>query len=195
MRTSFNTPVTISLPCADTGPEYEQTDLIVDVPTDAEPANGSLGEVQQGNPATVAYTPNQGFSGADSFESRVRDELAFGDRRGAITVNVDPNIELRLSGKRKQGLGKSVKVKASCNVRCEVKGKGKLKGASGKVKKDTVQLGAGDTETLKLKLSKGARESVEEKLDAGGKASVKVSATASDDGGNTDSAKRKVTLD
>jgi len=85
---NVNSPVTIPLSCADTGPVYEQTPVIVDVPADAQPANGTVGEVQQGSPATVTYTPNANFTGADSFQVRIRDGLAFGTQRGTVTVNV-----------------------------------------------------------------------------------------------------------
>jgi Tol biopolymer transport system component len=67
--TDFNTPVTIPLSCADTGPQYERTSLIVDVPNDANPTNGTVGEVQQGDPATVTYTPNANFTGTDHSRS------------------------------------------------------------------------------------------------------------------------------
>jgi hypothetical protein len=88
VNVNVNSSVTIPLSCADTGPAYEQTPVIVDVPSDARPANGTLGEVQQGNPATVTYTPNANFTGTDSFQARVRDGLAFGTQRGTVTINV-----------------------------------------------------------------------------------------------------------
>lgn len=80
------TPITLA--CADTGPAYERTNLTVDIPADGAPTKGSLSAITQGPPATVAYTPNPGFVGTDSFQVRVRDELAFGDQRGTITVQV-----------------------------------------------------------------------------------------------------------
>ncbi len=88
VNVNVNTAVTIPLSCADTGPAYEQTAVTVDVPSDATPANGTLGEVQQGNPATVTYTPNANFTGTDSFQARVRDGVAFGTQRGTVTIKV-----------------------------------------------------------------------------------------------------------
>ena len=67
--TDFNAPVTINLSCADTGPQYERTSIIVDVPSDATPTNGTLGTVQQGNPATVTYTPNAASRAPTRFRS------------------------------------------------------------------------------------------------------------------------------
>jgi hypothetical protein len=88
VSTGINTPVTIPLSCADTGPAYERTGVSVDVPSDGLPANGTVGAVQQGSPATVTYTPNAGFSGSDSFQVRPRDGVAFGTQRATVIVNV-----------------------------------------------------------------------------------------------------------
>jgi Tol biopolymer transport system component len=80
-------PVTIPLNCPDTGPAYERTSVIVDLPNDAGPNHGTLGAIQGASPPTVTYTPNKGFTGTDTFQFRSRDEVAFGDR-GTATINV-----------------------------------------------------------------------------------------------------------
>jgi dipeptidyl aminopeptidase/acylaminoacyl peptidase len=89
VKTAINDSVSVPLSCADTGPAYERTGVIVDLPPDAGPAHGTLGPVQQGNPATVTYTPNSGFTGTDTFQFRSRDDLAFGGR-GTATISVVP---------------------------------------------------------------------------------------------------------
>ncbi len=83
-----NSSASIPLNCADSGPPYERTPLIVDIPAGTEPANGTLGQIQQGPPATVTYTPKSNFTGADSFQIRSRDGIAFGSQRGTVTINV-----------------------------------------------------------------------------------------------------------
>ena len=60
--------ITIKLPCHDTGPAYERTDVTETVPGDAGPFHGKVGPVTQGNPSTVKYTANAKYSGPDSFE-------------------------------------------------------------------------------------------------------------------------------
>ena len=85
--TTPNTPVTITVTCTDTGPAYEQTDVLEFSGTD--PANGTLTQDQAGQPFT--YTPNQGFTGTDSFEVRSFDGLGFGSDRGTVTITVAVN--------------------------------------------------------------------------------------------------------
>ena len=65
-------------------PAYEQTDVLEFNGTD--PANGTLTQDQAGQPFT--YTPNQGFTGTDSFEVRSFDGLGFGTDRGTVTITV-----------------------------------------------------------------------------------------------------------
>jgi Tol biopolymer transport system component len=60
--------ITVRLPCHDTGPAYERTDVQETVPGDAGPFHGTVGTVKQGNPATVKYTANAKYSGPDTFE-------------------------------------------------------------------------------------------------------------------------------
>ena len=92
-----NTPKVIQLPCADTGPAYERTSLTVDIPGDGQPSRGTLGGLSQGSlgslitpdaPASITYTPSTGFVGTDTFQVRVRDEVAFGTARATMTVRV-----------------------------------------------------------------------------------------------------------
>lgn len=62
-------PTAIPLICADSGPTYEQRPVTetTGCASCTDPARGTLGTVQQGTPSTVTYTPNAGFTGADSF--------------------------------------------------------------------------------------------------------------------------------
>lgn len=85
VTTTPNTPVTFTVACTDTGPAYEQTDVLEFSGTD--PANGTLTQDQAGQPFT--YTPNAGFTGTDSFEVRSFDGLGFGIDRGTVTISVN----------------------------------------------------------------------------------------------------------
>jgi Tol biopolymer transport system component len=58
----------VKLPCRDTGPQYERTNILESVANDSSPAHGTLGSVKQGDPSTVPYTANAKFAGFDSFE-------------------------------------------------------------------------------------------------------------------------------
>jgi Ca2+-binding RTX toxin-like protein len=82
--TTPNTPVTITVTCTDTGPAYEQTNVLEFKETD--PANGTVTQELAGDP--FVYTPNQGFTGTDSFEISSFDGLGFGTDRGTVTINV-----------------------------------------------------------------------------------------------------------
>jgi Tol biopolymer transport system component len=82
--TTPNTPVTITVTCTDTGPAYEQTDVREFKETD--PANGTVTQDLAGDP--FVYTPNQGFTGTDSFQVSSFDGLGFGTDRGTVTINV-----------------------------------------------------------------------------------------------------------
>jgi Tol biopolymer transport system component len=85
---TLNAPLTIPLTCIDNGPAYELTAVTPDIPFDGRPANGSVGAVMQDGGAHVVYTPNPNFIGTDSFQVRVRDEIAFGTVRATVTVRV-----------------------------------------------------------------------------------------------------------
>ncbi len=82
--TGVNLPVTFQVACTDTGPAYEQSDVLEF--NDTNPANGVLAEQFAGDPFT--YTPNQGFTGTDSFEVRSFDALGFGTDVGTVTLKV-----------------------------------------------------------------------------------------------------------
>ncbi len=89
-NTAFDQPVTIGLQCFDTGPFYERS--FVREFVGEPPKNGTVTEVTQGDqePSTVTYTPNNGFSGTDTFELSYFDEIAgFGESK-TVTVNVAP---------------------------------------------------------------------------------------------------------
>jgi Tol biopolymer transport system component len=79
-----NQRVTFEVECTDTGPAYERT-TVREFNT-SEPTKGTLTQELAGDPFT--YTPNQGFTGTDSFQVRSFDELGFGTDLGTITINV-----------------------------------------------------------------------------------------------------------
>jgi Ca2+-binding RTX toxin-like protein len=84
VTTAPNQRITFEVECRDTGPAYERTE--VREFNTSEPANGTLTQELAGDPFT--YTPNQGFTGSDSFQVRSFDELGFGTDLGTVTINV-----------------------------------------------------------------------------------------------------------
>jgi Tol biopolymer transport system component len=78
--------IKIPLDCSDTGPAYEQTDVTEHI--SEQPKHGTLGDVDQNDPSTVTYKPNNGFSGTDSFKFNGIDFRQFGTG-GKITIHVD----------------------------------------------------------------------------------------------------------
>jgi hypothetical protein len=88
VATKAGQPVAIPLACTDTGPAYERTPVNESISNDGAPANGSVGPVTQGNPSTVIYTPNQGFTGTDTIKFIGRDDFGFGSDRGTVTITV-----------------------------------------------------------------------------------------------------------
>jgi Tol biopolymer transport system component len=79
-----NQPVTFEVACTDTGPEYERTEVREFSTT--TPANGTVTQELAGDPFT--YTPNQDFTGTDSFQVRSFDALGFGTDLGTVTIDV-----------------------------------------------------------------------------------------------------------
>jgi hypothetical protein len=67
-----NTPTTIALSCTDPPPENGATIKSIV----ANPANGTLGGGQQGQPASVVYTPKKDFTGADLFTFKGNDGVS-----------------------------------------------------------------------------------------------------------------------
>jgi hypothetical protein len=84
VTTAPNVPVTFQAVCTDTGPAYEQTDVLEF--NDTNPTNGTLTQDFAGDPFT--YTPNQGFVGTDSFKVKSFDGLGFGSDTGTVTLKV-----------------------------------------------------------------------------------------------------------
>lgn len=79
-----DTPVTFTIECRDTGPEYERTN--VREFAESEPGVGTLTQALAGDPFT--YTPPAGFTGTTSFQVSSFDELGFGTDEGTITLDV-----------------------------------------------------------------------------------------------------------
>ena len=122
-----------------------------------------------------------------------------GTATAAQSAEVDLGVTgLGLAGKKRQKLGRAIKVKASADeeVTAEASGKLKLRGGGKrslrafKLKGQTKPVGAGGTATLKLRLPKKALKAAK----GAGKAKAKISVTATDDAGNEAGAKRKVKL-
>jgi Tol biopolymer transport system component len=78
--------LTISIDCDDTGPAYERTPVSEHVSD--PPDHGKLGPVTQGDPSTVTYTPNKGFSGTDKFKFNGIDAVQFA-APATVTIKVD----------------------------------------------------------------------------------------------------------
>jgi Tol biopolymer transport system component len=105
--------LSIPIECTDTGPQYERTDVKEGIASDGAPASGTLGQVQQGNPSTVLYTPNAGFEGTDKIKIIGFDDFGFGSDRGTITIEVTDspvlsNLRLKPSSFRAGSKGGSV---------------------------------------------------------------------------------------
>jgi Bacterial Ig domain len=84
VTTPPNVPVTFQAVCTDTGPAYEQTDVLEF--SDTSPTHGTLTQELAGDPFT--YTPNSGFVGTDSFQVKSFDALGFGSDTGTVTLRV-----------------------------------------------------------------------------------------------------------
>ncbi len=89
VNTPAGKPVTVPLKCLDTGPFYERSQVQEFIKE--KPAKGTLSEIEQGDqePSTVVYTPNQGFTGTDTFEFSSFDQIAgFSDSPAIATIDV-----------------------------------------------------------------------------------------------------------
>jgi len=108
--------------------------------------------------------------------------------------------DLDLSGKKRQPLGKTVKVKVSCDKLCEVEATGKVvvsgtEKAKVGLKRAITSLGPSEKATLKLKLPKKKLQKVERALDSkGARAKAKIEVVAVDPFGNEADAKRAIKL-
>ena len=91
VTTQAGTPLTLELECPDTGPVYEQTVTKGFVTATGRPQNGvTSDENTTGEPSTVKYTPNAGFSGTDRIVYSSFDAFGFGTDTGTITITVVP---------------------------------------------------------------------------------------------------------
>ncbi|MBS1895756.1 MAG: beta-propeller fold lactonase family protein [Actinobacteria bacterium] len=107
---------------------------------------------------------------------------------------------LKLSGKKKQALGATIFVRATCDEACTVTASGRVRtnhgkaGHSFKLKPKSVHLAPRAAGTLKLKLAKAVRKAATEALQGGSSASAQLSVTATDGSGNVTAATRQVQL-
>ena len=171
--TVVNKPVSVPLPCEDTGPAYERTPLKAIVLSNFGPAQGTVNTTALVPlPGSVIYTPNPGFLGTDSFRVAAIDDVAFGDRDGTQTIRVTtpcagrtPTILGTAAGDRLTGTAKAdvidglggndtIKALKGNDVVCGGRGNDKLKGGPGKDKllgqqgKDSL-VGGGGKDTCK----------------------------------------------
>src|SRR5262249_19772074 len=157
---SVGVPVTFP----DTGPAYEQTQARGMVGTG--PTNGTVSpspaDPPVALPASFTYTPNAGFIGTDSFTVKSLDEVAFGNRKGTLTVKVTepcanrtPTVLGTAGADQLTGTGgadvisalggnDTVKALGGNDIVCGGAGKDKLKGGGGKDK----LLGQGGNDNL-----------------------------------------------
>lgn len=84
VTTPPDTPVTFTVECRDTGPQYERTN--VREFSETQPTVGTLTQDLAGDPFT--YAPPAGFTGTTSFQVSSFDELGFGSDEGKITIDV-----------------------------------------------------------------------------------------------------------
>jgi hypothetical protein len=192
VSTTVNTPVQVPLACADTGPAYERSAVSA---IGSAPSNGTLSpDSAQQVPANVTYTPNQGFTGADSFTITSFDEFGFGNRNGTVTVNVQPGPgDGEPSNEFTFGKVKKNKKKGTAKLPVDVvEGPGDIELAKTKKVKGSEKRAdsEGNTEKLKVKPKGKAKKKLEDK----GKAKVKAEVTYTPDGGDPNTKTKKVKL-
>jgi Tol biopolymer transport system component len=186
VETPVNTPVEIPIPCADTGPEYEQTDVRAFVDADGKPANGTVTEDIIDLPASITYTPNDRFIGTDSFTLRSFDQVAFGDRSGVVTVNV-----LAPPNDFSFGLLKKNKRKGTAKLSINVPGAGEIALAqTAKLKPDTERSAGAEGVVLDLK----PRGKAKRKLKRKGSAKVLAQVTFTPDNGRPNTQEKRLKL-
>jgi FG-GAP repeat len=131
------------------------------------------------------------------------DDIATNGNQGSATVFYDPAPPpptdttpptLDLSAKTSEKIGKTIKVKATCDEACSIALNGSVKPKGDdktQLKPQTAQLDAGVATTIKIKLGK-----LKHALKDAGRGKAKLSAVATDAAGNASTAdKAKVKLD
>jgi hypothetical protein len=82
VTTNLNTPVDITLAGSDPNQNDTLTAAIV-----TNPSHGTLGDINQAT-GVVTYTPNQGFTGDDSFTFKINDGKADSSNIGTVNIRV-----------------------------------------------------------------------------------------------------------
>jgi DNA-binding beta-propeller fold protein YncE len=136
--------------------------------------------------ASLTVTDNEGC--ADKTVYTGQTAACNGRGKAELTVDLQGPV-IKLSGKRKQKVKKTVKVRAACDEKCTITGGGRI--GKGRLRELTRDLDAGSAKTFKLKLSGKARKALAR---AGGKAKVKLTFSATDGAGNIGTAKRTLKL-
>jgi hypothetical protein len=87
VTTEVNKPVDIALTASDSDTNDKSTAQTV-----SSPLNGRLGEINQ-DTGVVAYTPNPGFTGADSFTFKANDGKVDSNKTGTVGIAINQPIE------------------------------------------------------------------------------------------------------
>ena len=191
---TVDTPISIPLPCEDTGPAYERTEVRAFVPAGGDPANGTVPDDVVTLPGSITYTPNAGFAGTDSFKVRSFDGVAFGNRDGTVTVKVEPPGQGDPDGVLndfKFGKVKKNKRKGTAKLTVKVPNPGDLALAkSKKLKPDDEVADAEGRERLKVR----PKGKVKKRLAERGAAKVKARVTYTPVGGDPKTKSKRVAL-
>jgi hypothetical protein len=167
-----------------------------------DPEHGSA----SGSGSSFTYVPDRAYVGTDGLTLAATDAFGAVDEvEVPITVTAAPALEVRISGKKRQKLGR-LAVKAGCDDRgCDLRAKAEIKakppkGEAGKQRKFSSRgveatAAEGATEKLELALSKGKADALGELLDDGWSARAKVEVSGTDAGGNDDSATLTVSIE
>jgi Tol biopolymer transport system component len=186
-----NTPVSIPIPCEDTGPNYERTQVRASFPTDQGPQNGTIPTDVVTLPASVTYTPNAGFTGNDSFVVRSFDEFAFGNRNGTLTIRVQEEGQPGVNNDFSFGKVKKNKKKGTAKLTVNVPNPGDLElRKSKKLKGDEETADAEGREKLKVR----PKGNTKEKLSDTGEAKVRARVTYTPVGGDPNTKSKKINL-
>ena len=151
---------------------------------------------------TTAPTPQCGDGADNDGDSLVDFGVDLGCESGIDTDETDPDTTapaLRLSGKRKQALSRSVAVTVACpREACAARATGRVKVPGGgaarryTLRAASARLAAGEKVTLRLRLPRNAIPAIKRALASGITVKASLTATAIDGAGNRTSTRRVV---
>jgi 6-phosphogluconolactonase (cycloisomerase 2 family) len=140
---------------------------------------------------TLTVTDNEGCSDKFVFTGQTASCNGGSKGKAELTIDLQPPV-ITISGKRSQKLKKRVLVRAACDEKCTITGRGKI--GKAKILKLTRELDAGTSRAFKLKLTGKARKKAAQIIRGGRKARAKLSFSAADGSGNSGSAGRTLKL-